>query len=165
MFFSRIKHTLVMSMLSVPLLLQPPLTQAAEAPTAVSHNATDIDWSAYAGKVVYIDFWASWCGPCKASFPWMKAMQQKYAKDGLVIIAINVDQEPDKAAAFLQQQQPNFIIKYDTKGTVATQLGVKTMPSSFILNRQGQPADKHQGFSPSKVNSYESDLVKLLSKP
>lgn len=124
--------------------------------------ASTIDWAAYQGKVVLVDFWASWCEPCRQSFPWMQAMQQKYADQGLVIIAVNVDREPAKAAAFLQTHPANFAIRYDPEGRLAKQFNVQGMPSSFVLGRDGKPAAKHQGFFQAKQASYEAELVRLL---
>ena len=124
--------------------------------------ASSIDWAAYQGKVVLVDFWASWCEPCRQSFPWMQAMQQKYADQGLVIIAVNVDREPAKAAAFLQAHPANFAIRYDPEGRLAKQFNVQGMPSSFVLGRDGKPAAKHQGFFQAKQASYEAELVRLL---
>ena len=68
------------------------------------------------GKVVLLDFWASWCGPCRQSFPWMNAMQAKYEDQGFEIVAINVDQKPEAAAEFLRQIPATFTIAYDAEG-------------------------------------------------
>ena len=130
--------------------------------SAASTIVTGIDWASYQGKVVLVDFWASWCEPCRQSFPWMQAMQQKYADQGLVIIAVNVDREPAKAAAFLQAHPANFAIHYDPEGRLAKQFNVQGMPSSFVLGRDGKPAAKHQGFFQAKQASYEAELVRLL---
>jgi peroxiredoxin len=92
----------------------------------------------------------------------MQAMQQKYADQGLVIIAVNVDREPAKAAAFLQKHPANFAIRYDPEGRLAKQFNVQGMPSSFVLGRDGKPAAKHQGFFQVKQASYEAELVRLL---
>ena len=70
--------------------------------------ADTLNLDAYKGKVVYVDFWASWCGPCRESFPWMKKIQQQYGKDGLVVIAVNVDQEKKLADDFLNEFKPEF---------------------------------------------------------
>lgn len=135
---------------------------AAPASTINMAPASQIDFSAYKGKVVMIDFWASWCGPCQLSFPWMQQMQAKYGKDGLVIVAINVDREPQKALEFLKKYQPNFEIREDRDGKLASQLQVQGMPSTFILDRNGKPAAKHQGFFQAKQAAYEAEIVRLL---
>ena len=143
----------------------PSRSAASNATSSTQLDAATIDWAAYKGKVVLIDFWASWCGPCRLSFPWMQAMQRKYGKDGLVILAINVDRDPAQAANFLKAYSPNFEIRYDSQGKLATQFDVKGMPSTYLLGRDGQPAARHQGFFEQKQAVYEAELQRLLAKP
>lgn len=132
-------------------------------PFAAAH-AGDLDLAAYKGKVVYVDFWASWCGPCRQSFPWMKAMHEKYGKDGLAIIAVNVDQEKKLADAFLAEYNPAFTLLFDSKGELASQFKVQTMPSSYLLDRQGKPRFKHLGFHEAKREQYEKEFQQLLAE-
>src|SRR5258706_12593285 len=70
------------------------------------------------GKVVYVDFWASWCGPCRRSFPWMNAMNRKYGAQGLTIVAINVDKKHEDAMRFLSEMPTEFTVVYDAPGAV-----------------------------------------------
>lgn len=142
----------------LPLLLLLPLGNAALA------AAPQLDLAALKGRVVYIDFWASWCGPCRQSFPWMKDMQAKYGRDGLTIIAINVDQEKKAADTFLAEFNPAFNVIFDQGGGLATQFKVETMPSSFMLDRNGKPRFKHLGFHESKRGDYEKEISQLLSE-
>src|SRR5205085_11445049 len=95
----------------------------------------------------YLDFWASWCGPCKQSFPWMNALQARYADKGLVIVAVNVDAIHDDALKFLRQVPASFKIAYDPKGQVAQQYAIKGMPSSFLIGRDGKVLSLHTGFN------------------
>jgi thiol-disulfide isomerase/thioredoxin len=132
-------------------------------PFAGAH-AADLDLAAHKGQVVYVDFWASWCGPCRQSFPWMKAMHEKYGKDGLVIIAVNVDQEKKLADAFLAEFNPAFTVLFDSKGELAGQFKVQTMPSSYLLDRQGKPRFKHLGFHDAKREQYEKEFQQLLAE-
>lgn len=125
--------------------------------------APELDIASLKGRVVYIDFWASWCGPCRQSFPWMKDMQAKYGKD-LAIIAVNMDQEKNKADAFLAEFQPAFSVLFDPAGTLASQFKVQTMPSSFMLDRAGKPRFKHLGFHENKRAEYEKEITQLLSE-
>lgn len=145
------------------LLLLPLLLASALFGTAHAASPT-LNLDAYKGKVVYVDFWASWCGPCKQSFPWMKAMHEKYSKDGLVILAINVDQEKPKADAFLKEFTPAFPVIFDSTGTLASQFKVQTMPSSYMLDRNGKPRFKHLGFHDAKRAVYEKEIHDLLSE-
>lgn len=118
----------------------------------------------YLGKVVYVDFWASWCIPCKKSFPWMNQIQRDFAADGLQVIAINVDKDPAERDAFLAKMGANFPIGYDPEGKLAKELGVIGMPSSFIFNRKGELVSKHVGFKRRKLIKYETDLRKALTE-
>lgn len=117
------------------------------------------------GKVVYIDFWASWCVPCRKSFPWLNQMQATYGKDGFAVIAVNLDESPELANAFLDKWPANFAVTYDPTGMTAEHYQLKGMPSSFILDRSGEVATTHIGFSTSKIGEYEQHIKSLLNKP
>lgn len=125
-------------------------------------HADNLNLDSYKGKVVYVDFWASWCGPCRESFPWMKKMQQQYGKDGLVIIAINVDQDKKLAEKFLSEFKPEFNVLFDKDGKLAEDFKVSSMPSSYVLDREGKPRFKHKGFHLDKQSQYETELNSLL---
>ena len=125
-------------------------------------HADTLNLDQYKGKVVYVDFWASWCGPCRESFPWMKKMQQQYGKDGLVIIAINVDQDKKLADKFLSEFKPEFNVLFDKDGKLAEDFKVSSMPSSYVLDIEGKPRFKHKGFHLDKQSQYETELNSLL---
>lgn len=126
--------------------------------------SAEINFDELKGKVVYVDFWASWCGPCRASFPWMNDMHKRYATQGLEIIAVNLDQEPELAAEFIQELNPAFRIEYDPKGKLAEEFGVDTMPTSFVIDRSGKARSRHKGFHDGKRSSYEKELRQLLGE-
>lgn len=126
--------------------------------------ADELNLAAYKGKVVYVDFWASWCGPCRQSFPWMKSLYESKAKDGLVIIAVNVDQEKKLADAFLSEFSPSFKIIFDPAGKLATDFKVAGMPSAYIIDRDGKPRFKHIGFHLEKREQYEQEIQSLLDE-
>lgn len=141
--------------LTATLLILAPLTYAAD----------DLDLENYSGKVVMLDFWASWCVPCRRSFPWMNQMQEKYGQDGLVIVAVNVDREVENAAAFLQEYPANFEIIYDPDAELAKEYEVEVMPSSFIIDREGKIVDRHLGFKVKKQEEYEAMIRAALESP
>jgi len=123
---------------------------------------TEFDLKELRGKVVVLDFWASWCVPCRRSFPWWNAMQAKYADEGLVVIGVNLDNDPNSAAAFLEEYPVNFKIYYDTDKELAQKFGVQAMPSSYIIGRNGQVYATHYGFKVKKQDEYEVVIVDAL---
>jgi cytochrome c biogenesis protein CcmG/thiol:disulfide interchange protein DsbE len=125
--------------------------------------AGDLNLEKHVGKVVVLDFWASWCVPCRRSFPWMNAMQDKYAQDGLVIIAVNVDREVENAAAFLAEYPANFEIVYDPDAVLAKAYDIQVMPSSFVIDRNGETIEQHSGFKVKKQDEYEAVIRSALS--
>lgn len=112
--------------------------------------------------IIYVDFWASWCVPCRKSFPWMNAMHQKYKEQGLHIVAVNVDSDPSLAQAFLKKIPAAFPIVYDPKGALAEAFQLTGMPSSYILNARGEVLSAHKGFFLNKTETYEQELKSLL---
>jgi thiol-disulfide isomerase/thioredoxin len=117
------------------------------------------------GKVVLVDFWASWCAPCLHSFPWMNDLQKSHGGAGFVIVAVNVDQDPALADAFLKKVPAQFRVEYDAKGELARQFGVQAMPTSFLIDRDGNVRVHHAGFKEKQREEREAEIVKLLKEP
>jgi len=130
--------------------------------SAVGGAADSLQLSDYRGKVVVLDFWASWCVPCRRSFPWMNQMQKKYGDDGLVIIAVNLDNDLSDAEEFLQHYPADFSIAYDHDRKLAYEYGVEAMPSSFLIDRDGTLIERHLGFKSGKTDEYEAAIVSAL---
>lgn len=116
------------------------------------------------GKVVYLDFWASWCGPCKESFPVMNDLQKKYADKGLVILAVNVDEKAEAMKDFLKQNPASFTIVHDATKKLVGTASISSMPTSFVLGKDGKVVAIHKGFhGKDTVKQYEAEIEKLLS--
>ena len=134
------------------------------ASPAQSATATDFDLDDYAGRVVVLDFWASWCVPCRRSFPWLNAMHEKYAHDGLVIVGVNLDLERTEAERFLAEFPASFRIVYDDKQALARQFDLIAMPSTYLIGRDGKVFDQHAGFKVREQAEYEAAIVSALSQ-
>jgi thiol-disulfide isomerase/thioredoxin len=126
--------------------------------------ATDgqFDLSDYDGKVVIVDFWASWCVPCRRSFPWYNAMHDKYGDQGLIIIAVNLDAEREAAEKFLAEYPPRFEVVYDETKDLAREFEVVAMPTSYLIGRNGAIRERHFGFKVKKQDEYEAAIVAAL---
>ena len=135
----------------------------ANANTQVITQQFEQAMAKHKGKVVYVDFWASWCVPCRKSFPWMNSMQEKYQTQGLVVLSINVDAQVALAEEFLQQTPANFDVIYDTNGILAKKFQLKGMPSSYLFDRQGKLISAHTGFNGKKQQQYQQEIIKALA--
>ncbi len=116
------------------------------------------------GQVVYVDFWASWCAPCRRSFPWMAEMQRKYGDQGFTVVAINLDKERELAMRFLEEMEVNFTIAFDPEALTAQAFKVVGMPSAYILGRDGQLLAEHAGFRVERQPEYEQSIVEALKE-
>lgn len=159
-------------LLLLALFLIVPIPAAARTPR-LPQQAPDFTLPAAAGaislhelrgKVVFIDFWASWCGPCRASFPWMDDILNRYGDQGLVIVAINLDKEREAADEFLRRYPSQFTVGFDPAGRTAVAFNVQAMPSSFIVSRDGRIVYAHEGFEPGKVQTLEDRIKEALSQ-
>jgi cytochrome c biogenesis protein CcmG/thiol:disulfide interchange protein DsbE len=125
---------------------------------------SQFDLTEFKGKVVVLDFWASWCVPCRRSFPWMNSMQEKYGDSGLVIIGVNMDSDAADAKSFLQAYPAEFKIVNDPDGDLAREYEVIAMPSSYIFDRNGVLVTRHLGFKVKRQDEYEAILLETLRK-
>lgn len=116
------------------------------------------------GKVLVVDFWATWCAPCKASFPRVDAIYQKHKAKGLEVVAVNEDEDVKKVPAFLAETKPSFTIAFDHDGKAAETYGVQTMPSSFLVDRRGVVRYAHSGYHPDDAAQIEAEVEELLAE-
>ena len=115
------------------------------------------------GKVVYLDFWASWCDPCRKSFPWMNDMQSRYGGKKFTVIAVNLDSSKSDALKFLKNIPANFDIAYDPEGSVASKYNLKVMPSSYLIDKKGELVLVHKGHREGDTNEIENKINKLIN--
>jgi thioredoxin-like negative regulator of GroEL len=114
--------------------------------------------------VVIVDFWASWCKPCRQSIPWLNTMRRRYGDSGLTIIGVNVDAERGAADHFLRDVPIEFEIVFDPQGELAKQFKVRGMPSSYVFDRSGKLVQTHLGFRDAEKAQNEAALKTLLSQ-
>ncbi len=137
-----------------------PPTPSFNLPTASGH----IQPSDLKGKVVYIDFWASWCKPCKKSFPWLNSVHSKYKDKGFEVLAINLDKDKNQADKFLQHIPAQFTVAFDQQGKSAESFHVQGMPSSYLIDRKGRLRARHIGFRDKDRAKLENAIEKLLKE-
>jgi len=116
----------------------------------------------FRGKVVYLDFWASWCAPCATALPVLDAFRKEFGKDGFQVLAINVDSDPADATKFLSRRPVGYPSVSDPKGRLPEQFGIQTMPTSFLIDRNGVVRKVHKGFKKSDVDELRAEIRKLV---
>jgi len=116
------------------------------------------------GHVVVVDFWASWCVPCRRSIPWLNKMQEKYRDQGLVIIGVNEDASEADFVDFLKKFPAHFKTIRDAEGSLARKFDVVAMPSSYILDRDGNVVARHLGFKVRSMDDYEATIRDVLTE-
>lgn len=120
--------------------------------------------SSLRGNVVYLDFWASWCGPCRLSFPQLEAMRTELEPRGFEVFAINVDEFIEDAMIFLEELPVSYPVVHDATGATPTQWGILGMPTGFLIDRKGIVRKIHTGYRKSDGAALRAEILSLLEE-
>jgi len=122
------------------------------------------DLQQFRGKVVYVDFWASWCSPCAQSFPFLNTLHRELRDRGLQVLGINLDEKPENAKRFLEKHPANFTVAFDAEGRCPQDFGVTAMPSSYLVDRQGNIRHVHLGYRRGESEKLRDLVEQLLAE-
>ena len=139
-------------------------SRAAPNVTFQAADGSSVRLSEYKGRVVLIDFWASWCAPCKTSFPALDALYRAYESRGLQVLAVNLDERRRDADAFLRDHSHSMPVVFDLRGEAPKAFGVQGMPTSFVIDRTGAIRFTHTGYSANIGQQYRQEIDLLLSE-
>jgi len=117
------------------------------------------------GKVVFVDFWASWCSPCRQSLPLYDKLRSDFAAADFVILAIGLDEDVADAKTFLAEHPVKYTTLQNPQGDVAKAFDLKGMPSSYLIDRDGTVRARHVGFEPKDIDVLKKEIAGLLGKP
>jgi peroxiredoxin len=136
----------------------------APAPTftLASRSGQDVSLAQYKGNVVMINFWASWCGPCRQEMPLLEGIYKKYNKMGFTMIGVNVEPDSNAANEWLKATPVSFPILYDRDSKVSKLYDVAGMPSTVIIDRSGKLRVLHRGYKPGDENEYLDSIRTLI---
>lgn len=141
-------------------------TQAGEAAPAFTLPALDgkgqVSLQQYRGKVVYVDFWASWCGPCRKSLPLLNELRNELHGQGFEVLAINLDDQAADGLRFLERFPVDYPTLHDESGDTPQRYGLRGMPTSYLINQQGELVAVHEGFKPSDMKKIRQQVTELL---
>ncbi|PUB83114.1 MAG: TlpA family protein disulfide reductase [gamma proteobacterium symbiont of Ctena orbiculata] len=150
------------------LLLACGYTVAAKQPsmapdfTLKSREGVNIKLSELRGQVVMVNFWASWCGPCRQEMPLLQQLFDRYQSLGFSLLGVNVDEDRAAADKMLSDLPVSFPILYDDRSKVSKQYQVKAMPSTFMVDRDGRIRYLHKGYKPGYEEEYQQQIRQLL---
>ena len=131
-------------------------------PNIVGTNKVSL--SSLRGKVVYVDFWASWCGPCRLSFPQLEALHREFNARGFEVFAISVDREIADARGFLEEMPVSYTVLHDDQGSTPRGFGVLGMPTGYLIDRSGTVRWVHAGFKKSDGPILRDEILKLIEE-
>ena len=132
--------------------------------TLKSNTGKNIKLSELRGQVVLLNFWASWCGPCRQEMPLLEKLQQRYSALGFTVLGVNVEEDSSKAKILLKDIPVSFPILFDTQNTVSKQYKVSAMPSTVMIDRNGNMRYLHKGYKPGDEAQYKKWIKQLVKE-
>ncbi|HEY6482469.1 MAG TPA: TlpA disulfide reductase family protein [Steroidobacteraceae bacterium] len=130
--------------------------------TLTARGGSKLSLAQYKGQVVMLNFWASWCGPCRQEMPLLEDIYRKYSKLGFTLIGVNVEPDSNAANQWLKQTPVSFPVVYDTDSQVSKLYDVAGMPSTVIIDRKGNLRVLHRGYKPGDENGYLDSIRALV---
>jgi peroxiredoxin len=141
----------------------PPAATPAPDFTLPARDGGSVQLSSLKGQVVMINFWATWCGPCRQEMPLLEQIHAKYEPLGFTLLGVNVEPDSAVATAWLEGMPVTFPVLFDTSNAVAGAFGVMGMPSSVFVDREGRVRHVHRGYKPGDEAQY-ADVIRSLVK-
>jgi len=155
---------LILVPIAAPVLAKAPKPAPVAPAFTLPGLKGDVTLESLRGKAVLVDFWASWCGPCRQSFPWMNDLQRKYGDKGLAIVAVNLDKDREFASSFLAEVPASFTVAFDPAGKTAESYKVKAMPTTFLISPDGKLLVTHTGFDAKHASEFEAQIAEALPR-
>lgn len=125
-------------------------------------SGSTVKLSDFKGQVVMVNFWASWCQPCRTEMPLIEDLYQRFKKIGFTVLAVNVDENPDNGKKMLKEVPVSFPVVFDSKNKMIEKYQVQAMPSTYMVDRKGNIREVHRGYKPGDEADYEQYVRKLL---
>jgi peroxiredoxin len=160
----RAARPLAIAALAVAGAAQAAVTPSAGAPdfTLPSLGGANLRLQEQRGRVVMVNFWATWCGPCRVEMPHLARLYEKYRSSGFVVLAVNIDEDPRKAAGLAKQMGMTFPVLLDTEKKVSRLYDLSTMPSTVLIDRDGRVRYVHRGYRDGYEETYDKQIRDLL---
>lgn len=145
-------------------IVDPPIPAPDWTLPAIQNAEGDLSMSDFRGKVTYVDFWASWCGPCRLSLPALNSLNDEFADDPVQFLAISIDVVEEDAWDFLKRYSVDYPVVIDTEGDIARMFAVDGMPSGYLLDAEGRVREIHIGFKRGDEQKLAESIKKMLAE-
>jgi thiol-disulfide isomerase/thioredoxin len=147
---------------ALPALAAGPPVGPAPNFTLSSNTGKPVKLSDYKGQVVMINFWATWCGPCRKEMPLLESIYKQYKNKGFTLLGVNVEPDPKASVDWLKKTPVSFPVLYDTNSDVSTLYKVSGMPTTVFIDKKGNVRAVHQSYNDGDENEYMSNISKLM---
>ncbi len=144
--------------------LAPVLATGARAEPASANSDLRLDLAKYRGKVVMLDFWASWCAPCKQAFPYMATLTRRYGPRDFAVVTVNAERQRAPGEAFLRQVKSTLPVVWDADASAVKTWQVNELPATILIDRKGKVRFRHTGFFPDKTPEYTAQVDALVKE-
>jgi thiol-disulfide isomerase/thioredoxin len=160
--FSGLGLALLAALLAMPIASAEALKGPAPDFVLKSNGGKNVRLSELRGQVVMINFWASWCGPCRQEMPLLDELHSRYKGLGFTVLGVNVEEDSRKADGLLRQIPVSFPVLYDTENAVSEMYGVNAMPTTVMVDRNGNMRYLHKGYQPGYEVAYQEQVRTLI---
>ena len=155
---------MVLASLCVPAAYAMPHSLREDSANLESHAGGQLSLADYQGQVVMINFWASWCGPCRQEMPLLEALYQRYEPLGFTLLGVNVDADSQQAMQYLKEVSVSFPVVLDTTNDISQTYDVVAMPSTILIGRDGTSRYIHHGYQPGYEDEYQRQIRELIKE-
>jgi len=132
--------------------------------TLASNTGNNVRLAEHRGEVIMLNFWASWCAPCRQEMPHLRALHEQYEPLGFKLLGINVDENTDDAKKAIAKLKISFPVLFDSNNEIAERFKVDAMPTTIIIDRDGNIRHLHRGYKPGYENDYQQQISQLIKE-
>lgn len=162
--FVKLSWALLLILVSVQVQAATEMKQPAPNFTLKSNSGKNIKLSELRGQVVLLNFWASWCGPCRTEMPLLAKIHDKYKGLGFTVLGVNVEEDSSPSISMLKKSPVSFPVLFDTTNSVSKLYNVSAMPSTVMIDRDGNMRYLHEGYKSGDEEKYKEWIKKLLKE-
>jgi thiol-disulfide isomerase/thioredoxin len=156
----------ILVLLTASACFSPSIRRGVSAPTTIvsTLNGGDLDIAKYRGKVILLNFWASWCGPCVKELPELERLEKEIGRDEFLVLAVNKEEPIEKVKSFIGERRLGLTVLLDPQGVVSRSYGVRSLPANILIDREGKVRATGAGYTRRKLNGMRKHIKELIAE-